>query len=392
MSDTIHDDRPAVADDGDDGWDDDVAGDYVYVPKESGFVRKAFIALMAFGVFVVALLGAGGWWAINQVRGAEGEGEPVDVAVPQGATLAQASRILEEKDVIENATFFRYYAKWKNLNSVKAGDYEGFRTGMSLDEAVDELAQGPLPARFTELSVPEGLTVRDIEKKVLATFPEMTNGDLGAAELAAGTGPTSKYYGFRPPGELSLEGFLFPATYRVEKPDIADESKLLDQMVKKFDAVADEVGLAQAPEKLDGVAGKRQITPYDALIVASLVEKEAKLPEDRAKIARVIYNRLERGMRLDIDASVFYCFPGKTDGLTAADLRADCPYNTRQKYGMPPTPIANPGKASLQAALNPEPGPWLYYVLADADGRHYFTDNYNDFLRQKQESEKAGLL
>lgn len=391
MSDTIHDERPAAT--GDDDWvDDGLDGDYVYVPKESGFLRKTLVALVAMAVFVVALLGAGGWWAINQVRGDEGEGTPIEVSIPQGATLAQASRILEEKDVIKNATFFRYYAKWKNINSVKAGDYQGFRTGMSLDEAVTRLEAGPLPAKFTELAVPEGYTVRDVEKKVLATFPEMTNGDLGAAEFAVGAGPSSKYYAFRPPGEISLEGFLFPATYRVEKPDVADENKLLDQMVKKFDSVADEVGLAQAGDKLNGVAGKRQLSPYDAMIVASLIEKEAKVPEDRAKIARVIYNRLERGMRLDIDAAVYYCFPGKTDGLTQSDLRSDCPYNTRQKYGLPPTPIANPGKASLQAALNPEPGDWLYYVLADKDGRHFFTNNYNEFLKQKQESEKQGLL
>ena len=134
MSDTINDDRQALADD--EGWDDDLEGDYVYVPKESGFWRKTLVALVAFAVFVVALLGAGGWWAINQVRGDEGEGTPVEISIPQGATLAQASRILEEKDVIKNATFFRYYAKWKNINSVKAGDYQGFRTGMSLDDAV----------------------------------------------------------------------------------------------------------------------------------------------------------------------------------------------------------------------------------------------------------------
>lgn len=390
MSDTINDDRQALADD--DGWDDDLEGDYVYVPKESGFWRKTLVALVAFAVFVVALLGAGGWWAINQVRGDEGEGTPVEISIPQGATLAQASRILEEKDVIKNATFFRYYAKWKNINSVKAGDYQGFRTGMSLDDAVQKLSVGPLPARFTELVIPEGYTARDIDKRILGTFPEMTNGDLAAAELAAASSG-SKYFAYRPPSDLpSLEGFLFPATYRVEKPDIADEGKLVDQMVKKFDAVADEVGLAAAGQKLDGVAGKRQISPYDALIVASLIEKEAKVPEDRAKIARVIYNRLERGMRLDIDASVFYCFPGKTDGLTQSDLKVDCAYNTRQKYGLPPTPIASPGKASLIAALNPEPGDWLYYVVSDKEGHHYFTSNYNDFLKQKAESEKQGLL
>ena len=122
-----------------------------------------------------------------------------------------------------------------------------------------------------------------------------------------------------------------------------------------------------------------------------MIEREARVPEDRPKIARVIYNRLSAKMRLDIDATVVYAVGGKTS-LTGADLEIDSPYNTRLYKGLPPTPIAAPGQASLEAALAPSEGPWLYYVLADREGRHYFTDSARDFDRAVAEAEEAGLL
>jgi UPF0755 protein len=134
------------------------------------------------------------------------------------------------------------------------------------------------------------------------------------------------------------------------------------------------------------------ITPYEVVIVASLIEKETSRPEERPMIARVIYNRLARGMTLGIDASVLYAIGEQKDQITRRDLEIDSPYNTRKFPGLPPTPISAPGRASLEAALNPVDGPWLYYVIADTDGRHFFTDDYEEFLDASDEARSKGLL
>jgi UPF0755 protein len=162
--------------------------------------------------------------------------------------------------------------------------------------------------------------------------------------------------------------------------------------VAAFDSVSNQAGLPDATAKLQGVAGSRQITPYQALIVASLVEAEAKVPEDRAKIARVIYNRMAQGMTLGIDATVLYAIGERTDSLTNSQLQTDSPYNTRLKAGLPPTPINSPGQASIEAALNPAEGDWLYYVLTDTEGHHYFTDSYSDFQRAVKDAQDRGVF
>jgi uncharacterized YceG family protein len=170
-----------------------------------------------------------------------------------------------------------------------------------------------------------------------------------------------------------LEGFLFPATYDFLR---GTTSKQLVQ--DQLSAFADNWS------KVDlGYARKKNLTPYDVLIIASLVEKEALVPDERPKIARVIYNRLHAGMSLGIDATTRYGLhvPG-TKSLTQSDLQSTNPYNTRNPnvIGLPPTPIANPGLASMQAAAHPAAGNWLYFVRKPDRQHHYFTANYNDFL------------
>jgi UPF0755 protein len=374
----------------DDDLVDEDDGDYVYIPKENAAVRKTLSVLLLLVVLVVVVLGGAGLYVVNQVRGGSKSGDPFTVTIPDGATFAQASDVLEEKGVVRSATIFRYYAKWKNLQTIKAGDYDQLYKGESLDDTIARLQQGPLPQKFTTVTFPEGYWVKDINSKILNTFPEMTATDLKSAEdFESVLGPPK--YKYHRPG-TTLEGYLFPATYRVDKADLADEGKLIDQMMTQFDKVGDEVGLDQANAKVGNLGGKTPIGPYEVVTIASIIEREAKVPEDRAKIARVIYNRLQRGMKLEIDATVMYCLGDHKDQLTQSDLNTDCPYNTRLKGGLPPGPIASPGRASLEAALNPEPGNWLYYVLADKDGHHFFTDDINAFNKAVADARKQGLL
>ena len=170
-----------------------------------------------------------------------------------------------------------------------------------------------------------------------------------------------------------LEGFLFPATY--DFLNNTTSAQLVQMQLTAFAENWSKVNLAYAR--------KKNLTPYDVLIIASLVEKEALVPDERPKIARVIYNRLHAGMNLGIDATTRYGLhvPG-TKSLTESDLASSNPYNTRNPKitGLPPTPIANPGLASMQAAAHPATGDWLYFVRKPDLQHHYFTANYNDFI------------
>jgi UPF0755 protein len=204
---------------------------------------------------------------------------------------------------------------------------------------------------------------------------------------------------YRPPGVSSLEGLLFPDTYQVSNAD--NEAQVVERMVTLMERVVSQ-------ENLDTKAAILGISPYDILIIASMIEKEAKLDVDRPKIARVIYNRLFIGMPLQIDATLLY---GQPKGSSPSALsEVDSPYNTYMHTGLPPTPIANPGRASIQAALNPSPNPsvgdpvcqvlpdptqnciYLYYVLADENGGHAFAVTLEQHEANVQRARDLGLL
>jgi UPF0755 protein len=189
---------------------------------------------------------------------------------------------------------------------------------------------------------------------------------------------------------------LFPDTYQVSGEET--ESQVIARMVSLMERVGRQEGLDQSAEAVG-------MSAYETLIVASMIEREAKINEDRAKIARVIYNRLELGMPLQIDATLYY---GAPDGATFAQLKeSDSPYNSYRYEGLPPTPIANPGRAAIAAALNPAPNPpandpicqgaprpcrYLYYVLSDDKGGHTFAATLEQHEQNVERSRAAGLL
>jgi UPF0755 protein len=174
----------------------------------------------------------------------------------------------------------------------------------------------------------------------------------------------------------NLEGFLFPATYDFLRGTTAKQ--LVQHQLDAFFENWKQVDLR--------AARKKNLTPYDVLIVASLVEKEALAADERPKVARVIYNRLHAHMNLGLDATTRYGLhvPG-TEPLHESQLQSDNPYNTRNPniLGLPPTPIANPGLASIQAAAHPAPGDWLYFVRKPDKQHHYFTADYQDFVNHE---------
>jgi UPF0755 protein len=368
-------------------YEDELEGDYVYVGDEPSWGRRFAVIGLFFAVFVFGVLGYTGFWLRSKIDPG-GSTDEVSLVVPPDAGLATISRLLEENQVVEDATIFRYYAKWKDIQTVKAGTYDKLYKHDSMQHVIDRLNIGPLPPKFTDVNFPEGLWVSDVQTRLVEKLP-----DMNAAEFLLSLGVVrSKYQ----PKDASIDGFLFPATYRVAETDKDNELALVQQMVAKFDVVGDELGLGDATAKLGNAAGSTPIAPYDAVKVASLIEGEAKVPEDRARIARVIYNRLKQNMTLGIDAAIFVALGEHKTELTKADLDIDSPYNLRKVKGLPPKPINSPGRESLEAALNPstEQGAsgWLYYVLKDKEGHHYFTNDYNDFLRKTEEARANGLL
>lgn len=362
----------------DDGWEDEEEELYVTLPEEGGWVRKVAFVLVAL-LLVVGVLFGGAWlWLQRQLDPPGEPGAEVTIEVPEGATASQVARVLEEEGVVSSATIFRLFAEWKEAGQFQAGKYDGFHENESMEDALAVLEAGPLPPVFREFTVPEGLWLSDITPVLQQSFPEMDPAALGAAVTAA----RGKY---QPADQPNPEGMLFPSTYQVGEDDIADPTAVVRMMTDQMDATVDELGYADAKARVG-------YDPYQVMVIASLIEEEAKTEGDRAKIARVIYNRLDRGMKLEIDATVPYALGMHKQELTKSDLAVDSPYNTRKYAGLPPTPIAAPGRASLEAALNPAEGPWLYYVLADAEGNHFFTDNYQEFLNAKNQAQAQGLF
>jgi uncharacterized YceG family protein len=284
----------------------------------------------------------------------------LQVVIPRGADASAIGGILEQRGVVDDGSRFRNYAKEQGEGAdFKAGTY-GFRAGEDYDLIIKRLDLGPAPVRVAKLVIPEGFRMTEIE----ARLPSVGISKSGYQRAVAAASP--------PPGfgsHSSMEGFLFPATYSVtphERPSV-----LVGQQLAAFQNAFSQVDMSYAASK--------NLTPYDVLTIASMIEREAHVAKDRPLIAAVIYNRLHLGMTLGIDATLLYEQGSWTHQLTESELAADTPYNTRVRHGLPPTPICNPGLASLQAAAHPAHVNYLYYV-AKGDGSHYFTDNYQDFL------------
>jgi UPF0755 protein len=262
----------------------------------------------------------------------------------------------------------------------------------------DAVVSAPVDDAAVEVEVvfPEGFTIVQIAARLERDAPGFTAADVDAA-LATGELPAP----FRPAGVASYEGLVFPALYRVAAYETAADvlARMIEEMRSR--ALANDI---------ESAARRLGRTPYELIIIASLIEKEVKIAEERALVARVIHNRLALDMELQVDAALYY---GAPDGAEFADLKlADSPYNVYLRKGLPPTPIASPGEASLVAAMNPADDPadddalctartkkekrdecrLLFYVLADAEGRHAFSTTNRLHEQNVAAARAAGVL
>jgi UPF0755 protein len=351
--------------------------DYEVLRPEMSRRRK--VAVVALGVFIVLALVAGliSFWAYRQLFPSGKVGQEIVLDIPSGSSTSSIADLLEKKNVINNAFLFKLYVKAKSAGPFQAGVYR-MPLHDSASDVLRRLRGGPLPPPTRKFTVTPGLNLRQIPAVIVASIPTFSVDKLNEV-LTAGQ-VRSQFQ----PADKSIEGFLFPDTYEIGEG--ADETAAIQAMVTQFDRVATELGLADAQT----LVGR---SPYEVLIVASLVEEEAKVDADRAKIAQVIYNRLAKGMALGVDATLCYLHEERPCVLHQSDLTRDDPYNSRRNVGLPPTPIANVSRKALEAALHPDGGNALYYVLDPnlPAGQHFFTASASEFEAAKARCKAAGL-
>ncbi len=297
------------------------------------------------------------------------------IRVQPGDTATDIAATLVGQGVVKSEKAFRNAAKSDPRSvGIQPGTYK-LRKQMSGTAAL-LLILDPSARVLARVTVPEGLTVAATLKLVAAKTK------LPLAELQAAAKDT-RALGLPSYAKGRLEGFLFPETYDLEPGTTAAD--LLTSMVAMYKERVDASGLSARSADVG-------LDPYKLLVVASLVEKETGRLDERPKVARVVYNRLDQDYFLGVDAAVLYGL-GRTGGaLSAADLAKPTPYNNRLRKGLPPTPISNPGLASVKGSVAPAAGPWLYYVLdADRSGRHLFTDDRDEFNAAKAKCVAAGL-
>jgi UPF0755 protein len=342
-------------------------------------MRRSLVVLVVVLALLLVLAGVGGWWIKRQIDPPGAPGAVVQIDIPTGSSTQAIGTLLERKDVIADAAVWRWYIKLKSAGPFQAGRYR-FRANSSMGDAVTVLRRGPLAPPFTMVTVPEGYTLDQIVTRLADPDHGVKRYTKERLEAALTSGQIRSAY--QPDGVTTLEGLLYPSTYRIEEKQ--DEAATVREMVGQMDEVARGLGYDRS-QQLVG------LSPYQTMIVASLVEREARVPGDRAKIARVIYNRLAKGMRLEVDATVLYALGTHKQVVLNKDLEVDSPYNTYRRTGLPPTPIAAPGRASLEAALHPADGPWLFYVVTGKDGTHSFATTFAEHQANIRKAEQNGV-
>lgn len=336
--------------------------------RAGGCLRLIVVILIA-----LAVLAAAGWFVAGRLGAAisapdypAGQaGEPVTVEIPEGTTLTDMGTILTDSGVVESQrAFVRASRANDRAGAIQAGTYQ-LPTHIPAAEAVEALLDPASKSTLT-VSVREGLPLGE----QLDAMAEQTG--IPREEFAA-LAENPEPLGL-PAYANGVEGYLFPDTYSFEAGAGAQE--IMTTMVEQFTTVASEVGLEKA-------AQAQGYQPGELVTIASIVEGEVFNEGDRAKVARVIYNRLDDGMPLQMDSTVKYVH-GIDGKVTTSDQEraSDNPYNTYVHTGLPPGPIGAPGRAALEAAAHPDDGPWLYFVAVDLEtGETKFAETFEEHSR-----------
>jgi uncharacterized YceG family protein len=344
-------------------------------PRQADFRRRRLF-LVGFLVLILAA----GWFVISLYQPFAGDGGARKTVTLKPGGVGDLAAALEDEGVISSSFFFQMRATLAGKRGdLKPGTYV-LCEDMSYSDVIAALESGP-PRNIVQVGIPEGRSRSEIADSLSESG---LRGDYERATRRSDA-LNPRRYGAR--GAKNLEGFLWPSTYEMKRGQ--SMQALVDKQLGEFKANFARVSMREARSK--------NLTPYEVLTIASLVERETALPRERKLIAGVIYNRLSQDQRLDIDATVRFIH-NKWDGaLTQSDLNSNSPYNTRKVKGLPPGPIGNPGLASIRAAANPTETDYLFYVADPCDPKglkHTFHRTLAEFnaavARYNQAREAAG--
>jgi UPF0755 protein len=350
-------------------------------PKKRSGWKTALLVLLILFLLGVTAAGGAAYYVYRSLQPVAA-GEPVEVSIPPGTGSAAIAKLLEDRGIIKSGMTYSFYLKVKQEGGrFQAGDYQ-LAPGMTLAEITDKLNRGDvIKEEMIRFTIPEGYTVLQISEKLAAdglvnkesflalanesgkwTYPWIT-GILGNSNL-----------------RYRLEGYLFPETYEMKKE--STEQAILDRMLSEW-----EKKQKLLPQGWEAQMDKLGLDLHGILTVASLIEREVAVDEERALVAGVIYNRLKQKMPLQIDATVQYLFDKQKERLFEKDLQTPSPYNTYLNPGIPPGPIASPGLLSIKAALYPEETKYLFYVTKkDGSGGHLFAETFEEHKKNNAAS------
>lgn len=329
--------------------------------------------LVFFLVFFICIIFLSFFITYNNVvnKPIKSKEKEITIKVDKGEGFYDIINKLDKDNILKNKFMIKVNLSINNRNiQIREGSYK-INTDLSLNELIEVLEGKGLNEDLISLTIPEGYTIDDIgkaiEEKNIASKEEL----IKAVENYELPWFIEKNKNKR----YDLEGYLYPDTYFIEKD--TDLNSIIKMMVERFEdiltQIQEESGLSFDNSKINEIT-----------TIGSIIEKEAQVDKDRPLIASVISNRLEKNMKLQIDATVLYAMNEHVEVVLYKHLETDSPYNTYKYKGLPVGPICNPGKESLKAALMPDKSDYLYYILKE-DKSHYFTNDYNDFLNKKKE-------
>jgi len=306
--------------------------------------------------------------------------EIIQINIEPGASASDIASQLSSEGVITSQLAFELYLRNENLtDKLRAGDYE-IPNNLEFSEITSILLKGP-PLRTYTITVPEGLWITE----TLLSISSQTGFDYDLLKNSLLSGQVkSKYLYLNDPSDLyNWEGLLYPNTYQINVDSNGEE--ILQIMIDELERVTDNL--------MNQNDLPTWLSSYNELFtVASLVEAESKLQEDRPLVSSVVKNRLNDNMLIQIDATVLYALQKRKSQVLLVDLQIDSPYNTYKYLGLPPTPISGFGERSLKAVLETPENDYLYYLLTDKNGKMSFTSDYTDFINMKNKAKEEGVI
>lgn len=345
-------------------------------PKKKSSLIKRILRLL---VGMLLILGVSGTLYVHSVLQpvSSVKVETVEVEIVEGSSTRDISELLKTKGMIQDASMFRLYVKFKNVDAFQAGYYQ-LSPSMSVDEIIETLQKGgsDISVNAARVVVREGETIETIANTVASTtsftkeeFLEAIQNESFLAELASQYPTLLSDAVQATQTRYSLEGYLYPATYTVTRTTTV--KTLIQEMVSKMDSVM---------KTYEAVLKEQQKTPAFVLTLASLVEREGVTLEDRKLIAGVFYNRLKESMPLQSDISILYALNTVKEVVTLADLEVDSLYNLYTHTGVGPGPFNNPSKEAIEAVLYPTQTEYMYFLADTKTGKVYYSKTYEEHL------------